>query len=76
MVSVQLPSGENLEGPLIRQDDFFVTLAKSDGTMQTVRRTPDAKVEVRDPMKAHNDLLAVYSDKDLHDVTAYLVTLK
>jgi len=34
------------------------------------------KVDVRDPMKAHRDLLAVYTDKDMHDVTAYLVTLK
>jgi cytochrome c oxidase cbb3-type subunit 3 len=27
-------------------------------------------------MKAHRDLLSVYTDKDMHDVTAYLVTLK
>jgi hypothetical protein len=27
-------------------------------------------------MQAHRDLLAVYTDKDMHDVTAYLVTLK
>jgi hypothetical protein len=33
-------------------------------------------VEVHDPMQAHKDLLSVYSDKDMHDVTAYLVTLK
>ena len=34
------------------------------------------KVEVRDPLQGHRDLLAVYTDKDMHDVTAYLVTLK
>jgi hypothetical protein len=27
-------------------------------------------------MKGHRDLLGVYTDKDIHDVTAYLVTLK
>jgi cytochrome c oxidase cbb3-type subunit 3 len=33
-------------------------------------------VIVRDPMQAHRDLLPQYTDKDIHDVTAYLVTLK
>ena len=49
----------------------------ADGTVRTFRRDGEVpKVEVHDPMKAHRDLLATYTDKDLHDVTAYLVTLK
>ena len=49
----------------------------ADGTLRTFRREGDVpKVEVRDPMKAHRDLLSVYTDTDMHDVTAYLVTLK
>ena len=49
----------------------------ADGTMRTFRRDGDVpKVEVRDPVKAHRDMLAVYTDKAMHDVTAYLVTLK
>jgi cytochrome c oxidase cbb3-type subunit 3 len=31
---------------------------------------------VRDPMKGHRDLLGTYTDKEMHDLTAYLVTLK
>jgi cytochrome c oxidase cbb3-type subunit 3 len=27
-------------------------------------------------LKAHRDLLPQYTNKDIHDVTAYLVTLK
>jgi cytochrome c oxidase cbb3-type subunit 3 len=74
---VTLPSGERAEGRLVRIDDFLVSLALSDGTIRTFRRDGDKpKVEVHDPMQAHKDLLAVYSDKDMHDVTAYLVTLK
>ena len=34
------------------------------------------KVELHDPLEGHRTLLAVYTDKDMHDVTAYLVTLK
>jgi cytochrome c oxidase cbb3-type subunit 3 len=76
-VVVTLASGERAEGRLVRIDDFLVTLALADGTLRTFRRDGDVpKVEVRDPMKGHRDLLQVYTDKDMHDVTAYLVTLK
>ncbi len=76
-VTVTLASGERTEGRLVRIDDFLVTVALADGTMRTFRRDGDVpKVDVHDPMQAHRDLLAVYSDKDMHDVTAYLVTLK
>jgi cytochrome c oxidase cbb3-type subunit 3 len=76
-VAVTLPSGERTEGRLVRIDDFLVTVALADGTQRSFRRDGEVpKVEVRDPMQAHRDLLAVYTDKDMHDVTAYLVTLK
>jgi cytochrome c oxidase cbb3-type subunit III len=76
-VSVTLPSGERTEGRLVRIDDFLVSVGMPDGTLRTFRRDGDKpKVEVRDPMQAHRDLLPVYTDKDMHDVTAYLVTLK
>jgi cytochrome c oxidase cbb3-type subunit III len=75
-VAVSLPEGA-VEGRLVRIDDFFVTVGLADGSLRTIRRDGDTpKVEVRDPMKAHKDLLQVYTDKDMHDVTAYLVTLK
>src|SRR5262249_14320598 len=74
---ITLPSGEKAEGRLVRIDDFLVTIAVADGSIRTFRRVGDVpKVEVRDPMQAHRDLLSVYTDKDMHDVTAYLVTLK
>jgi len=76
-VTVALPSGETVEGRLARIDDFLVTVVMGDGTVRTFRREGDIpKVDVHDPMKPHRDLLAVYTDKDIHDLTAYLVTLK
>jgi cytochrome c oxidase cbb3-type subunit 3 len=76
-VTVTLPSGEKIEGRLVRIDDFLVTLALADATVHSFRREGDVpKVDVHDPTKAHRDLLATYTDKDMHDVTAYLVTLK
>jgi len=76
-VTVTLPSGQKAEGRLDRIDDFIVVLTQADGTQRSFRRTGDVpKVEVRDPMTGHRSLLSVYTDKDIHDVTAYLVTLK
>lgn len=76
-VTVTTPSGEKAEGQLRRLDDFIVTLVQADGTERSFRREGDRpKVEVRDPLQGHRELLAVYTDKNMHDVTAYLVTLK
>jgi cytochrome c oxidase cbb3-type subunit 3 len=76
-VAVTLPSGDSVEGRLVRIDDFLVTVGLADGTNSTFRRDGNVpKVEVRDPMKVHRDMLAIYTDKNMHDVTAYLVTLK
>jgi cytochrome c oxidase cbb3-type subunit 3 len=75
--TVTLPSGEAIEGQLRRIDDFIVTVVQADGTERTFRREGNRpKVEVRDPLQGHRDLLGVYTEKDMHDVTAYLVTVK
>jgi cytochrome c oxidase cbb3-type subunit 3 len=75
--TVTLPSGETVQGNLVRVDDFLITLTLADGSQKTFRRTGDKpNVVIHDPLKVHRDLLSQYSDKDIHDVTAYLVTLK
>jgi cytochrome c oxidase cbb3-type subunit 3 len=76
-VTVAQASGEKIDGRLMRIDDFLVTIAAADGTIHTFRRVGDVpKVEVHDPLKAHRDMLSEYTDQQMHDVTAYLVTLK
>lgn len=75
--TLTLPSGETVEGKLVRVDDFSITLTLADGSQRTFRRTGDTPaVVIHDPLKVHRDLLSQYTDKDIHDVTAYLVTLK
>ena len=77
MVMVTPASGSKVEGRLDRIDDFIVVLTPADGIQRSFRRDGDVpKVEIRDPLDAHRKLLTVYTDKDIHDVTAYLVTLK
>ena len=76
-VTVTLPGGETFSGPLERIDDFNVSLRDSSGEFHSIARDgASPKVEVHDPLKAHLDLLSKYTDADIHNVTAYLVTLK
>jgi cytochrome c oxidase cbb3-type subunit III len=76
-VTVTPPSGPKVEGRLNRIDDFIVIVNLEDGSSRSFRRDGDnPKVEVRDPRDPHRKLLPEYTDKDIHDVTAYLVTLK
>jgi cytochrome c oxidase cbb3-type subunit 3 len=75
--TIRFPSGERFEGQLVRIDEFLVTIALPDGGERTFRRDGDTpNVEIHDPMQAHRKLLTTYTDKNMHDVTAYLVTLK
>ena len=75
--TVMLPSGQKVEGRLDRMDDFTITVTPDGGVPRTFRRDGDIpKIEVHDPLAAHRNLLPVYTDKDIHDVTAYLATLK
>jgi mono/diheme cytochrome c family protein len=76
-VTVTLAGGQKAEGTLGRIDDFIVTLTEADGTARTFRRDGDSpKVEIHDPLQPHKQLLPKYTDKDIHDLTAYLVTVK
>ena len=76
-VTVTLASGAKVEGLLNRIDDFIVVLNLEDGTSRSFRREgANPQVELRDPRDAHRNLLPEYADKNIHDVTAYLVTLK
>jgi cytochrome c oxidase cbb3-type subunit III len=71
--------GQKVEGRLDRIDDFLVTLTLADGTQRTFSRTAAGSatgVQITDPLAGHKQLWLKLTDTDIHDVTAYLVTLK
>jgi cytochrome c oxidase cbb3-type subunit 3 len=77
LATVTLPNGQKIEGRLDRIDDFIVVLTTADGFQRSFGRTGEVPaVEVRDPLERHRRMLATYTDRDIHNVTAYLVTLK
>lgn len=76
-VAVTPEDGETVKGTLVRITDFYVTLRDSSGAPRTFARQGDLpKIELHDPLQAHIDLLGKYTDKNIHDLTAYLVTVK
>jgi len=77
IVTVTRSSGEPVVGRLERLNDFLVVLTEPDGRHRSFSRDGDTPVvEVDDPMAAHREMLPLYSDTDIHNVTAYLVTLQ
>ena len=76
-VTVTLSSGERVVGTLDRYDDFFVSLVTAEGERRSFsRRGNDPRVELDDPAGRHTELLPIYTDTDIHNVTAYLATLR
>ena len=75
-VTVTPPNGPAVSGVLVQMDDFFVSLREDDGTPRTIRRVAGTKVDKQDPLAYHVELLDRLTDKNMHDVVAYLETLK
>jgi cytochrome c oxidase cbb3-type subunit 3 len=78
-VLVTLNTGVTVQGTLKRIDDFMVSLTTAQGQYRSfIRQGPQGvrAVELHDPLQQHRQLLSQYTDEDMHDVTAYLATLK
>lgn len=74
-VTVTLPSHERISGKLKRMDDFEISIWDASGAYRCWPRT-EVKIEISDPLAAHRELLSKYTDTDMHNVLAYLETLK
>lgn len=75
--TVTLPSGETFKGAPVRVTDFDVVLRFDDGSTKTWARNHGVpKVEITDPLQGHIDIMTRLSDTDMHNLTAYLATLK
>jgi mono/diheme cytochrome c family protein len=75
-VTVTPSSGRPVTGALERIDDFSVALRDSSGEYRTFSRDKNLRVDVTDPLAAHNQMLDVYTDQNMHDVVRYLESLK
>jgi cytochrome c oxidase cbb3-type subunit III len=74
-VTVTLPSGKNISGAQVYADAFLVSLRDAEGWVHTYQRS-EVKVQIDDPLAAHQALLSKYTDKNIHDLFAFMETLK
>ncbi len=74
-VAVTLASGQTIAGTLEYLDEFTVGLVDSTGSYRSWR-TRDVKYKVDAPVNAHVDLFSKYTDDDIHNLMAYLQTLR
>ena len=72
---VTLPSGEQIKGPVVHADDFVIALRDDSGWYRSFSRDR-VKVELQDPLAAHRELLDKLTQADVHNLFAYLESLK
>jgi cytochrome c oxidase cbb3-type subunit 3 len=77
-VSVTLTNRQVVRGVLVRLTDFDVTVYDPEtSAVRSLSRNGDVpKVEVVDPLQAHLDQWSKWTDEEIHNMTAYLASLK
>jgi len=74
-VTVTQASGEIVAGALAYRDEFTIALTDPSGAYRAFP-ADQVKPTVDDPLQAHSEQLGKYTDDDMHNVLAYLQTLR
>jgi len=74
-VTVTPQSGAAVTGTLAYRDEFTIALTDPSGAYRAFP-AHQVKFTVDDPLKAHAEQLGKYTDDDMHNVLAYLQTLR
>jgi len=74
--TVKVPDGTTTTGHITQLSDFRIALVDSSGQRHVINREPGVEVEIKDPLAAHQEMIMTLSNDDMHNVTAYLATLK
>ena len=74
-MTVTLATGQSVTGKLAYRDEFTIALTDASGWYRSWP-TSQVKFSVDDPLQAHVEQLGKYTDDDMHDVLAYLQTLR
>ncbi len=77
-VTVTTPSGQSVSGVPVAFDDFNIAVRDAAGDYHSFARLSkdNPRIEIHNRLQAHSDMLMKYTDSDIHNLTAYLVTLK
>ena len=73
--NVKTPGGM-ISGRVTQMSDFRITLVDGSGETRAIDCGPGTEVHVNDPLATHQEIVMTLANEDMHDVTAYLETLK
>ena len=71
-----LADGHKVQGEILHADEFSFSLREPAGNVRTFDTLTGNRLVADDPLRAHRELLPKYTNKDIHDVFAYLETLR
>lgn len=74
--TVKTPDGGTTTGRVTQVSDFRITLVDQAGQTRVIERKPGLDVQLKDPLSAHQDLIMTLANDDMHNVTAYLESMK
>jgi len=74
--TVKTQQGSTISGRVIQVSDFRITLISADGHTHAIDRGRGVDLHIRDPLQAHQTLVNSLRNDDMHNVTAYLETLR
>lgn len=75
-VKITPTTGTPISGTLVDQDAFFITYSDAAGVQYTIRKSPGMKIETTNPLQWHLDFSDRLTNDEMHDITAYLWSLK
>jgi cytochrome c oxidase cbb3-type subunit III len=75
-VTVTLANSQVLDGTLKHLDDFYVSFYDAQGNFHSLPLGKGVSVKTEDKLAFHREMLDKYTNQQMHDLTAYLVTLK
>jgi cytochrome c oxidase cbb3-type subunit III len=65
-----------ISGKVTQVSDFQIRLVTESGEVKTIDRVPGVEVRINNPLAAHEQILMTLGNDNMHNVTAYLETLK
>jgi cytochrome c oxidase cbb3-type subunit III len=74
--TVTMPDGSTVAGRVTQVSDFKITVAEQGGHARAIVIDKGVKVEIKDPLAGHQEMIMTLTNRDMHDVTAYLDSLK
>jgi cytochrome c oxidase cbb3-type subunit III len=74
--TVKMANGQTISGRVAQVSDFRITLVDREGKTRVIDRDAGVSVQIKDPLAPHQELMMTLSNDDMHNVTAYLNSLK